>query len=125
MSMLCLYRIDSFNFERREVELTCYLDTPENGIAVTTSFSDTDSPYPEGAALDRFIRSRLPGNLETKLREKRATVSPTNSHLSTKAHAHFVTSLGGMTHILDGDEKIYQLRPLNRIRRFEIPLEIY
>lgn len=123
--MPVLYKIDAIDLEEFQLILTCYNDGCPEGIAIAVGFAELEGHYPEGIELDHRVEARIPHDMAARLREKQRQTGSAPPRPSLKDNPHFASAFGAMTHITEGDEKIFQLRPLNRVRRFQIPVESY
>ncbi|MBI2308427.1 MAG: hypothetical protein HYU78_14075 [Rhodocyclales bacterium] len=126
--MVIQYKIDAIDMDALQLRITCFNDEFSEGIRFALDIPRFHDDYPEGIEVDRFIETRLPREAFAQAlgaHRKKQSARPENPPARARDSAGFVNTLAAMTHVTDGNEKIFLLRPLSRIRRFQIPVESY
>lgn len=122
--MLTRYTIDEIDLKRRALRLTCFARGRTGGVQFSVPIPDQAPPYPEGEVLDRMIAACIPRSALLAMVES-SPVMDDAPQVPPKRPGTIVHSVGAMTAVTEGNEKIFQLKPLNRTRTLDIPVELY
>lgn len=126
--MLTRYTIDEIDLKRRALRLTCFARGRSGGVQFSVPIPDQAPPYPEGEALDRMIAVCIPRSALLAMAESSPETDPVMDdapQVPPKRPGTIVHSVGAMTAVTEGNEKIFQLKPLTRTRILDIPVELY